>query len=177
MLRRRQLFVSCFMSIAASTLCFAFLYMLYRPKVMTNVDVITIVEKAINRYFGDRGVLSSSNKKTSDILVIGYLRGGTTFIGEILGLRNDSFYVYEPLHKMAEFGYFKPGHECSMYNETCRKSNKTDCQVLNVIRAINNCDYSHYNDQIRTWQQLKSRGIESLKDPKWNISFPECNGT
>ncbi|OWF43860.1 carbohydrate sulfotransferase 2-like [Mizuhopecten yessoensis] len=171
LLRRRP---SCKFTVA-SLLCLTFLYMFYRQHMIGSIHKIGF-HGEVKRWFGDPGVLSASNRKISDLLVIGYLRGGTTLMGELLALRNDTFYVYEPLHKFGDFRYFKPGYECSMNNETCRKSNRTDGQVLDVIRAIYNCDYSHFQDQLRTFQHLKSRGIESLNDQKWKMSFPECQG-
>ncbi|XP_033729014.1 carbohydrate sulfotransferase 4-like [Pecten maximus] len=118
--------------------------------------------------------LPSSTIKTYNLLLIGYLRGGTTLLGEILGLRNDSFYVYEPLHKMAEFEYFKAGYVCSMNNESCRKANETT--AMDIIRAIYRCDFHHYQDQLRIFQHMKSRGLESINDRKWKLAFVECHG-
>ncbi|XP_033747092.1 carbohydrate sulfotransferase 1-like [Pecten maximus] len=104
----------------------------------------------------------SSQNKTYDVLLIAYLRGGTTFLGEMLGFRNENFYIYEPLHNLTTFGYFKPGFLCSMMDESCRRNNQTDDQVLDVIRGIYNCDSRKYRHLLQSWHYIKSMGQQKF---------------
>ncbi|XP_060069399.1 carbohydrate sulfotransferase 1-like [Ylistrum balloti] len=149
--------------------CLALLCLYYGLRINEETDMIKLL--GMNSYWWFSGSPTPYN-----ILLIGYLRGGTTFVGEILGLRNDSFYVYEPLHKMSMLHYFKPGYMCSMEDASCRIANGTDNKALDVLRAVYNCDARHYQDQLRTWQHMKSRGILSINDRRWKLAFPECNG-
>ncbi|XP_060062624.1 carbohydrate sulfotransferase 1-like [Ylistrum balloti] len=122
--------------------------------------------------------LSNNGKKrknSHDILLIGYLGGGTSFTGDILGKRNDSFYLYEPLYSLYRFGYFKPDYSCSMKKESCRRRNATNSQVLERVQALFNCEYGQYVHDVNWWQILKSGGAEKVNDRHWKIS-PHCKG-
>ncbi|XP_060076435.1 carbohydrate sulfotransferase 1-like [Ylistrum balloti] len=113
----------------------------------------------------------------SDILLIGYLRGGTTFTGEILGLREGNFYMYEPLHKWSTWDYYKPGYSCSLENEHCTMSTRTDSFVMDILRGLYKCDSNHLLKSLQMWQLLKGRGFrDSIQNPTWANYFPECHG-
>ncbi|XP_060062622.1 carbohydrate sulfotransferase 4-like [Ylistrum balloti] len=116
-------------------------------------------------------------KKNHHILLIGYLGGGTSLLGDILGTRNTSFYLYEPLHYMARFGYFKPGYQCSMKTGNCWKNNQTSDQAIRTVQAIFNCDYDHYNHTVQWWQVRLSGAAGKVNDRNWNISSSRCNRT
>ncbi|OWF41965.1 Carbohydrate sulfotransferase 1 [Mizuhopecten yessoensis] len=116
-------------------------------------------------------------KQNYDVLLVGYLRGGTTFAGKILGLRQGNFYIYEPFHNLSTWGYFKPGYHCSMNDERCNKYNGTDRLVLDVLRGIYHCDKMYLLHSLQMWQVLKGRGYDDdLKNPMWMEYFPECHG-
>ena len=57
--------------------------------------------------------------KPAKIIMLGYLRGGTTFIGQVLGVRAGTFYLYEPLFELGSFVYFKTGEMCGMTQNSC----------------------------------------------------------
>ncbi|XP_033744283.1 carbohydrate sulfotransferase 1-like [Pecten maximus] len=125
--------------------------------------------------FADPGEQSSPKKKSYDILLVGYLRGGTTFTGDIIGSRRkDSFYMYEPLYALSKFGYFKPGYECSLNSESCRKGNQGDEKILKIVKAVFNCDSDNYKKTILRWEVDLSGASEKVNDTSWNIKSKKC---
>ncbi|XP_060062625.1 carbohydrate sulfotransferase 4-like [Ylistrum balloti] len=143
-----------------------------------NISNERLLEKRLDRSYGDNshqnGSLTKHDmqvKKSRDLLLVGYLGGGTTFMGDILGSRNNSFYLYEPLYSMAQFGYFKPGHQCSMTGG-CRKNAQIDDHVLKIVHAIFSCEYDHFNHNITWWQTAASK---ISNDQRWEQSFLGCN--
>lgn len=61
-----------------------------------------------------------SLKPHTDVLLFGYQRGETTFVGHIIGCREDTFYFYEPLWSLSRKKYFTKDQQCSVNKEVCR---------------------------------------------------------
>lgn len=57
-----------------------------------------------------------------DVMLFGYARGGSTYVGQILGHNDDTFYFYEPLlSKMEEsLRYYRLDAVCEMNSPHCR---------------------------------------------------------
>ncbi|XP_069135302.1 carbohydrate sulfotransferase 1-like [Argopecten irradians] len=108
----------------------------------------------------------------SDVIIVSYLRGGTTFLGEMLGFKKGNFYVYEPLHQTLRFGYYDTGVRCTMLNESCSRSNDTD-KILDVIRGIYNCDSQKYHRLLKPWHYMKSMGPSQRQGCVVNAKFIE----
>lgn len=76
-------------------------------------------------------------------------------MGEILGIRKDQFYVYEPLHRIAKYQYFKEGFVCSMTNASCSDSSGNDTEAIDILRNIYNCDFNTFQKIMLPWQFRK----------------------
>ena len=59
--------------------------------------------------------LTSSNL----VLLVTYMRSGSSWLGDITKQAEGSFYVYEPFQFVIEQGYYTNGSVC-FYNDTCR---------------------------------------------------------
>ncbi|XP_069135291.1 carbohydrate sulfotransferase 3-like isoform X2 [Argopecten irradians] len=111
----------------------------------------------------------------SDVLVVAYLKGGSTFLGDMLGFKTGNFYIYEPLHNLVQFGYFDTGDlNCTMLNESCSKGADTDWKILKVLRGIYNCDNQKYQHLLRSWQYQKSMGPKHKERCVTRKTFDEC---
>ena len=59
------------------------------------------------------------SKEVQKIVLLGYMRGGTTFVGSLLGHREDTFYLYEPLWNIATWTNFNGKDLCDIVTDTC----------------------------------------------------------
>ena len=59
-------------------------------------------------------------KPHTNVLLFGYQRGETTFVGHIIGCREDTFYFYEPLWSLSRKKYFTKDKQCWVNKEACR---------------------------------------------------------
>ncbi|XP_069134220.1 carbohydrate sulfotransferase 1-like [Argopecten irradians] len=124
------------------------------------------VEKCVEKVVLLRPASLIPENKTYDVMLIGYLRGGTTFLGEVLGFRRVNFYIYEPLNTLQLWGHMDNGVVCYMNNNTCsNKTNMTDDTFLNVMRGIYNCDSQKYQHVLQPWQYSKSIGLTQRNRP------------
>ncbi|OWF56621.1 carbohydrate sulfotransferase 3-like [Mizuhopecten yessoensis] len=103
----------------------------------------------------------SSNYTIHDVLLIGYVMGGTVFPAEVLGMRSGHFYVQEPLHKIAKHQYFKPGYICNMLDMQCNATTFADREALGIVQAVYQCDNTRYKAHLRMWQLRKIVGDQS----------------
>lgn len=101
--------------------------------VILHVNNNTVVEmKSGENSRGMEDRVSATVKRTvaklkhTDVLIFAYMRGGSTFLGEILGKHSNAFYVYEPLrqslqgYRMSKLEYFGVNQICSMTYGECR---------------------------------------------------------
>ena len=59
--------------------------------------------------------------QTSDVIINTYMRAGSSFLGKMLGFRDDTFYVYEPLWMFHRYGYYHGMREvCWAFAPGCR---------------------------------------------------------
>lgn len=70
--------------------------------------------------------LAVATPNHTDVLLFAYMRGGSTFTGEILGHSRDTFYIYEPLrgdlqgYRYSIHDYYGLDKICSQNEDTCR---------------------------------------------------------
>ncbi|XP_033745635.1 carbohydrate sulfotransferase 1-like [Pecten maximus] len=110
-------------------------------------------------------------KTEADIMIVGYIRGGSTFLGELMGIRKDSFYLYEPLYRLSKLGYYKPGYHCNTMDTYCTGAMKMDMHALGFLKSIYSCDFRLMEGKISLWSFAKGRG-----DFNWTKSLTDCNG-
>ena len=53
------------------------------------------------------------------VLLVTYMRSGSSWLGDITKQANDSIYVFEPFKRIIDQGYYTDGHVC-FYNDTCK---------------------------------------------------------
>lgn len=41
------------------------------------------------------------------VIIVTFMRSGSTFLGEIFNVHKDAFYMFEPLHQWSEQGWFR----------------------------------------------------------------------
>lgn len=110
-------------------------------------------------------------KRESDIMIVGYIRGGSTFLGELMGVREGSFYLYEPLYGLSKLGYFKPGYHCNTMDTYCSEAVNMDMHALGFLKSIYSCDFRLMDGKISLWSFAKGRG-----DFNWTKSLTDCDG-
>lgn len=59
-------------------------------------------------------------KNVTKVLLLAYMRGGSTITGNILGFIPSAFYLYEPLLSTEKSNYLTEGKECSMMKTVCK---------------------------------------------------------
>ncbi|XP_033747577.1 carbohydrate sulfotransferase 1-like [Pecten maximus] len=151
--------------------------------IMFVIRIKTTMEKTYIGYDGRTNQihLLSFNKTMNDVLLIGYVMGGTVFPAEVLGMRSGHFYVHQPLHKIAKYQYFRPGLVCSMMDMRCNATNVADVEALGVVKAVYQCDNTRYRGHLRMWQLRKLIGDQSswqenLEEHCGNTQNVDCRG-
>ncbi|KAL4221695.1 Carbohydrate (keratan sulfate Gal-6) sulfotransferase 1 [Mactra antiquata] len=76
--------------------------------------------------------------KSYDVLLNSYMRGGSTLSGIVLGFRDDVFYLYEPLWKVARWVYWKD-------NSTICRSDKFKCLPVDAGDTVK--DHGFYSNK------------------------------
>ena len=61
-----------------------------------------------------------STTKGSNLMIVSYMRGGSSMNGKVFGENPESLYVFEPLSKFAPHHYFTDNEQCSMSEKQCR---------------------------------------------------------
>lgn len=69
--------------------------------------------------FGEINKEGNSGDSTKFILINSYMRSGSTFLGQQLGFRSNTFYYYEPLHKLWIYKYTKGPKLCDFKKPFC----------------------------------------------------------
>ena len=98
-------------------------------------------------------VIQKSDQESSDVILNAYMRSGSTILGKLLGHRKDTFYLFEPLWKVAKFQFYKgPDHICHYFRPYCsnltneieREDAKLLNESLNYLQSILNCSFHNY---------------------------------
>ena len=58
--------------------------------------------------------------KGNNLMILGYMRGGSSMSGQVFRDSEDDFYVYEPLIKYAPYQYLTESRFCEMESLKCR---------------------------------------------------------
>ena len=67
-----------------------------------------------------KGIDLKSTTKGSNLMIVSYMRGGSSMNGKVFGENPESLYVFEPLSKFAPHHYFTDNEQCSMSEKQCR---------------------------------------------------------
>ncbi|CAC5399481.1 CHST1 [Mytilus coruscus] len=103
----------------------------------------TVLNKSINSNCGEninqnkKGISTHSHR---DILLFGYQRGETTFVGHILGCRKDTFYFYEPFWSISRQQYFTKSQKCDTHKDVCRNYDNSTINISKLVSSLYDCD-------------------------------------
>ncbi|XP_045166790.2 carbohydrate sulfotransferase 4-like [Mercenaria mercenaria] len=101
--------------------CFKTIMILCTCWILLAIISIALTGKFINevlpidRYIGSVSTnskeiilgLNSTGTERTDVLAVAYMRTGSTFLGKVLGWRNDVFFWFEPLRKYGAWQYLR----------------------------------------------------------------------
>ncbi|XP_063435998.1 carbohydrate sulfotransferase 1-like [Mytilus trossulus] len=108
----------------------------------------------------------------TDILLFGYMKGETTFVGNIIGCRTNVFYFYEPLWSLSIGGYFTKDKECSFHEKNC-KSNRISLNIPKLLSSLYDCNtetIEKLTTEVQTKITCTSSGSTSTAFKERNIS-------
>ncbi|CBY23503.1 unnamed protein product [Oikopleura dioica] len=74
------------------------------------------------------------------ILIVTFMRSGSTFLGEMFNNHEDAFYIFVPLHPLSQFGFSK-----TYLNER-----------LKILKNNLNCDFEEQYDITIPWKSFKN---------------------
>ncbi|CAC5363960.1 unnamed protein product [Mytilus coruscus] len=77
---------------------------------------------------------------STDILLFGYMKGETTFVGHIVGCRTNAFYFYEPLWSLSIGGYFTKDKECRIHENNCKSYNNISLNIPKLLSSLYDCN-------------------------------------
>ncbi|XP_075679019.1 carbohydrate sulfotransferase 1-like [Dermatophagoides pteronyssinus] len=86
------------------------------------------------------------------VLILGYFRSGSSFIGDLLQQNWKSFYTFEPLHYMSR---------------QLRIDNNNQTDAIDLINGIYQCNFSNYNSAIQYNQWIHNHTFLV----RWNRFF------
>lgn len=84
------------------------------------------------------------------VLLVTYMRSGSSWLGDITQQAKDSFYVYEPFQTIINQGYYTNGLVC-FYDDTCRSPRKdyeSHHIMLKNILQIYACDFENLHPKV-----------------------------
>ncbi|XP_069122578.1 carbohydrate sulfotransferase 1-like [Argopecten irradians] len=131
----------------------------------SNVGRITNSRQAIGKTGND--VLSGETNPQTVVLLLTYLRSGSTLTADIIQQVPGVFYAYEPLKRYVanDTGYLSLDGICSMNNLTCRQpvllSELPQAFVEDIVRYYG-CDLQHLTGNF-LWSQSSS-SVKQYKD-------------
>ncbi|WAR31661.1 hypothetical protein MAR_034203 [Mya arenaria] len=101
----------------------------------------------------NRIVSQNSTGKGTDIMLVAYMRTGSTFIGDVLGRREDVFYWFEPLHKQRMLQYLRGRHFlCNYFRPICQlisiHDSRSGVYALDLLTNIFNCNITGTIEEI-----------------------------
>ncbi|XP_063420590.1 carbohydrate sulfotransferase 1-like [Mytilus trossulus] len=114
-----------------------------------------------NRMYQTPFKAKNSDEK-SDVMLFAYARGGSTYVGHMLGQHEHSFYFYEPLFdEETRHQYCRNGSVCEFNNPSCRPVNTNIMnKYLDQISLVYQCADNVLN-RTRQWQRI-------FGGKKWN---------
>lgn len=74
----------------------------------------------VNQHLPSVDSANMTPTKQTKILLFAYMKGGSTFVGQMLGHVPNVFYIYEPLMELAVDGYYSVDNVCSILQHKCR---------------------------------------------------------
>jgi hypothetical protein len=74
------------------------------PNLQASADLVSTVTSSTQDTPQTINVTPADDKKVTQILLVAYIRSGSSLTGDILQQDPDSFYVYEPLHFTEKMG-------------------------------------------------------------------------
>jgi len=89
-------------------------------------NICCIIVRFISDWFNSTFVqdrLYGHGQARSDVMLVSYMRSGSSALGRLLGHRNDTFFVYEPLWKLHTWTFLtgeKHDIQCSMLTPDCK---------------------------------------------------------
>ena len=107
------------------------------PPVEPSINKISInnilVQQGYDGSYGDTGNADGGAavvERGNDVIINSYMRSGSSFLGQLLGYRSDTFYVYEPLWNIQKLAfYYGDGHICHYFNSECYEIERNRLQV------------------------------------------------
>ncbi|KAL4225173.1 hypothetical protein ACF0H5_015865 [Mactra antiquata] len=108
-------------------------------------------------------------KRNKDVLIFGYMRGGTTLVADFYRNSPGVFFVFEPLMPYAYYHYFTNTSRCFMRHTQCVNVNRT--QIVEVITTLT----SLYSCNIHKLPSLVIDEIlkQNKSSPAW-FNFGKC---
>ncbi|KAL5013041.1 hypothetical protein ScPMuIL_011592 [Solemya velum] len=104
----------------------------------------------------------SAKFRHTEVLIFAYMRGGSTFLGDILGKNHNAFYVYEPLrqtlvgYRLSKLEYFGVKQICSLTIAECRNHSKIMTeQIVTFMKRLSSCklnEIKHIGDKLRVYK-------------------------
>ncbi|KAL5015462.1 hypothetical protein ScPMuIL_009732 [Solemya velum] len=83
------------------------------------------------------------SKHYTTVLLIAYMKGGSTFVGRILGSLPQSVYYYEPIMSLTTFGYISSNDEtCNIITDKCGVTDGMTEKAIKIIDNIIHCNLS-----------------------------------
>ncbi|CAG2213960.1 CHST1 [Mytilus edulis] len=110
---------------------------------------------------------------STDILLFGYMKGETTFVGNIVGCRTNVFYFYEPLWSLSTGGYFTKDKECGFHENNCKSYNSILLNIPKLLSSLYDCNtetIEKLTTEVQTKITCTSSGSTSTAFQERNIS-------
>ncbi|CAG2223904.1 unnamed protein product [Mytilus edulis] len=110
------------------------------------------------------------------VLIVGYVRGGTTMILDTLAETSSNFYLFEPIRNLTESSYAKM--PITFYNRTVRTISKHGNLPIVQTEMLNNwfnCDFTKINiGDLKNDHLIHSRATKSYFACLRKSPFPFC---
>ncbi|XP_063405418.1 carbohydrate sulfotransferase 3-like [Mytilus trossulus] len=152
----------------------------------TNVEN-TVLNMSIHSYtdtYTNQNTKRISAQGPRDILLFGYQRGETTFVGHILGCRKDTFYFYEPFWSISKQKYFTKSQKCDTHKDVCRNYDNNTLNISRLVSSLYACDSDTIGKLVssvqsehsctRNREKFKSKDVQKLhnicKQAKYRVT-------
>ena len=92
-------------------------------KTPVNRIVKVVHSLAVNEPRGiekSKGNNLKENSRGGNLMILSYMRSGSSMNGQVFSDNAENFYVYEPLIKLAPYHYLTEDHLCEMRTMKCR---------------------------------------------------------
>lgn len=161
-----------------------------------NVGIVDIINNQLTtvedkNIFLDDDVSPDGRSKNNNVIINTYMRSGSTFLGNVFSIRNDVFYIFEPLWQIQKFAYFQGENQlCHYYKDVCKAENWAELQSNNgretkvseartYLNSLLNCDFYQPTvflpDPVRFPKEFPNlnHGWNFCKGPAWE-SYRQC---